>query len=139
MNALCKSSLVAPGLMSKILQAENGQKVDEFEPIYSISVVTNIDEKWFVVFGYTTNHLFSYVRLPQLEYYFSCFASFFLLVFFFFLFLLPLSTFKPLNALHSKSERLKISGRTFVRRKSGLPGWGISLNRVFQNFELLNC
>ena len=56
---------------------------------------------------------------------------------FFFLFLLPLSTFKPLNALYLKLMRLKISGRTSVRQKSGVPGWGISLNRVIQNFELL--
>ena len=34
MNALHKPSLVAPGHVTKILQAENGQKVDEFEPIY---------------------------------------------------------------------------------------------------------
>ena len=45
---------------------------------------------------------FGYVRVLQLEYDFSCFASF--LVFFFFLFLLPLFTFKPLNALDSKLE-----------------------------------
>ena len=34
MNALCKSSLGAPGYVTKIVQAENGQKVDEFELIY---------------------------------------------------------------------------------------------------------
>ena len=33
-NALCKPSLGAPGHVTKILQAENGQKVDEFETIY---------------------------------------------------------------------------------------------------------
>ena len=45
-----------------------------------ISVITNIDEKWFVIFAHTINHLpFGYVRLPQLENYFSCFASFSLL------------------------------------------------------------
>ena len=37
----------------------------------------------------------------------------------FFLFLLPLSTFEPLNALYSKFDRLKISGNTFVRQKLG--------------------
>ena len=64
--------------MNKILQAENGQKVDKFEP--NISVNTDIDEKYFVVFLHTINHLsFGYVRLPQLEYYFSCFVLFFLL------------------------------------------------------------
>ena len=34
MNALHKPSLVAPSQVTKILQAKNGQKVDEFEPIY---------------------------------------------------------------------------------------------------------
>ena len=31
----------APGHVTKILLAENGQKVDDFEPIY---LITNIDE-----------------------------------------------------------------------------------------------
>ena len=34
MSDLCKPSLGMPGHMTKILQAEKGQKVDEFEPIY---------------------------------------------------------------------------------------------------------
>ena len=43
-----------------------------------ISVATDIDEKWFVVFDHTINHLsFGYGRLPQFEYYFSSFAPFF--------------------------------------------------------------
>ena len=33
-NGLCQPSLGAPGHANKILQAENGQKVDDFEPIY---------------------------------------------------------------------------------------------------------
>ena len=38
-----------------------------------ISIITHIDEKWFVIFEHTINHLsFGYVRFPQLEYYFSC-------------------------------------------------------------------
>ena len=102
-----------------------------------ISVITNIDVTWFVIFEHTMNRLsFGYVRLPQLEYYFSSFASFFLL--FLFYFFMPLSSFKPLNALHSKFKRLKISGRTYERQKSGVPCWADTLNRVFQNFELLN-
>ena len=32
-NGLCKPSLEAPGHVTKVLQAENGQKVDDFEPI----------------------------------------------------------------------------------------------------------
>ena len=34
MNALCKPSLGAPGRVTKILQAKNGQEVDDFGPIY---------------------------------------------------------------------------------------------------------
>ena len=40
MNALCKPSLGAPDHITKILQAENGQKVKEFEPIYLGTVIT---------------------------------------------------------------------------------------------------
>ena len=50
----------------------------------------------------------------------------FFLFYFFFLFLLMLFTFKLLYALYSKFERLKISGRTSVRVKSGLLGCGDS-------------
>ena len=86
----------------------------------SISVITDIDDKWFVIFEHTINRLsFGYVRLPQLEYNFS---SFFLL---FLLFLLQLSTFKPVYTLYSKFEQLKISGRTNVGLKSGVLGRGI--------------
>ena len=75
-------------------------------------------------FEHTTNRLsFSCVLLPQPEYCFSSFLSF-SDFFFFFLFLLRLSTFKPLNALHSKFERLKILGRTSAGMKLGVPGWG---------------
>ena len=79
----------------------------------NISITTNIDEKWCVIFDHTINHLsFGYVRLPQLTHYFSCFAFFF--SFFPFSFFSALSAFKPLNALYSKFERLKISRRTSV-------------------------
>ena len=113
MNASSKLSLEAPSHVNKIVQAENGQKVDDFEPIY-------LGKYRFVVFEHNINRLYvDNVRLPQLEYYFS---SFFLL-FFFFLFLLRLSTFKPLNALYSKFERLKITERTSVGIKLGVPNW----------------
>ena len=43
-----------------------------------ITAITDTDEKWFMIFEHTINHLsFAYVRLPQPKYYFS-FASFFL-------------------------------------------------------------
>ena len=62
-----------------------------------IFVITDIDEKWFVIFEHTINHLsFGYVRLSQPEYYLSC--SIFFLPFFF----LPvLSALKLLNAPYS--------------------------------------
>ena len=43
-----------------------------------ISVITDIDEKWLVIFLRAINHLSSGdVHLPQFEYHFSCFESFF--------------------------------------------------------------
>ena len=45
-----------------------------------ISVITNIDEKWYVIFEHAINRLsFGYVCLPQLDYYFSFFFFFALL------------------------------------------------------------
>ena len=68
---------------------------------------------------------FGYVCLPQPENYFSCFASFFLLFFLFsFSSAAGYYTFELLSALYSNFERLKISGRTFVRQKSGVRDWG---------------
>ena len=61
----------APGHVTKMRQAENGQKVTSLNRY--ILVITDIDEKWFVVFEHTINHLsFGYVRLSQSENYFSC-------------------------------------------------------------------
>ena len=48
MNALSKPNLGAPGYVTRILQAENGRKVDEFEAIYLGNY--QIDEKWVVSF-----------------------------------------------------------------------------------------
>ena len=80
MNALFKPSLGAPGHVIKILHAENGQKVDKFEPIYLGNY--DIDEKCLVIFLRAINHLsFGDVHLPQFEYHFSCFVSFFFLFF----------------------------------------------------------
>ena len=131
--------------VTKILQAKSGQKVDDFEPIYlgdySILMKNGL---WFlstlstITINEITQYSFCYVHLPQLEYYFSSFFFFFLTFFFFFLILLRLSTFKPLNSLYSKFERLKISGRTSAQLKLGVPGWRISLKRIVQNFELSN-
>ena len=66
--------------MNENLQAENGQKLTNMNQY--ILIITNINKKWFVIFEHTINHLsFGYVRLPQPEYYFSCFVSFFLVFF----------------------------------------------------------
>ena len=52
-----------------------GKKLTSWNRI--ISMITDIDEKRSVVFEHTINHLsFGYVRLPQLENYYSCFAFF---------------------------------------------------------------
>ena len=84
-NGLCKPSLKAPGHVTKMLPAEHGQKVDDFERICLGRY--RFGGKRFVFFEQTINRLsFWYVRLPQPEYYFS---SFFLLFFFF---ILKLST-----------------------------------------------
>ena len=49
----------------------------------NFSVITDIDGNWFAISEYTFSHLsFSYVSLPQIENYFSCFVSFFLLLLF---------------------------------------------------------
>ena len=72
----------ARGHVTKILLAKNGQKVDDFEPIYLGNY--RYRSKWFVIFEHTINHLFlGYVCLPQLECYFS---FFFFLTFSFLLF-----------------------------------------------------
>ena len=113
MNALYKPTLEASSHVTEIVQAENGQKVHDFQSIYLGN--TDIDTKLFVIFEHTFNHLsFGYVRSPHLEYYFSCFASFFLLFF-----LLQLFTQKPLNALHSKFERLNYQGEILRDRNWG--------------------
>ena len=117
--ALCKPSFGTPGHVTRMLQAENWQKVDDLEPIYLGKY--RFWWKMICAFEHTVNCLsFGYVRLPQPEHFFSFLSSFLL----FFLFLLRLSTFKLLNALYSKFKRLKMSRRTSAGMKSGVPGWG---------------
>ena len=86
MKASRASGLEVPGYITGILQAENRKKWTNLNQYISIN--TDIDEKWFVIFKHTFNHLsFGYAHLAQLEYYFSLFLSFFLLHYhFFFLF-----------------------------------------------------
>ena len=131
-NGLCKPSLEMPG------QNATGRKWAKKWTILkrNISVTANFDGIWFVFFEHTINCLsFGYVRLPQPKYYFS---SFFLKTFCIFFFLFRLSTFKPIIALNSRFEQLKISGRTNVGLKLGCQVGGIPLNHVLQNFKLFN-
>ena len=87
MSDVCKPILGAPGYVTKIFQFElilssrlRDRLRDQGFLNQYISIITAIVEKCFVVFEHTINRLsFGYVPLPQLEYYFSCFASFFLL------------------------------------------------------------
>ena len=100
------------------------KNIDEFEPIY-LAVTIDTDKKRFVVFEHTINLLIKFIY-PNLKTIFLVLASFVLLFFPFFL--LMLSTFKMLNAVYSKIERLKISRSTGERLKSGIPDWRISLS-----------
>ena len=127
-NGLCKPTLGAPGHMTKMLQAKNGQKVDDFEPIYlgkyrfwwkTMCFLSTLSTAFLLV-------MFVY---PNLN-------TFFFLLLLFFLF--RLSTFKLVNALYSKFERLKISGRTSAVMKSGVPYRFFFLYWALQNPELLN-
>ena len=83
----------------------------------------------------------TFVYLNLNTHYFSSFVYFFLLFFSFILFLLPLSTFKLLNTLYSKFERLKISESTSEQQKSRVQGWGISSIRSFKilNFQTIRA
>ena len=117
-NALCKPSLGAPGHVTKILQAKGGQKVDDFEPIY----LGNYRYWWKMVCNFWAHYQLAFFWLCSftptwiLFFFFFCF---FLTFFSVFIILFLLSTFKPLNALYSKFERLKISRRTNARLKLG--------------------
>ena len=84
-------------------------------------VSIDVDEK---MAHYLPSFFFGYVRLIQLEYYFSCFGIFFLLLLLFFS--SHAIYFKLLNALYSKFERLNMSGRIFVQLQLDVPGWGES-------------
>ena len=64
MNALHKTSLRTLGPVTNILKVKNGQKLDEFEPIY----VGNYRYwcKLLVFFEHTINHLsFGYARFAR--------------------------------------------------------------------------
>ena len=110
------ASLGAPGHVTKLLQDKKLTNLNQY-----ILVITDIDEKCFVVFEHTINHLsFGYVRLFQLEYYFSCFGFFFLLLFFFFCRYLLLNHLT--HCIQSLSNWRYQEG--LLQQKSRVPGWG---------------
>ena len=97
-------------------------EMDDLEPIY----VGKYRFWWKMICAFWAHYQLPFFWLclfTQTWIQFFFFFAFFLAFFFFLLFLLRLSTFKPLNALYSKFERLKISGRTSAGMKSGVPGW----------------
>ena len=139
MIALCKNRIWRFLVMwPKFYSPKMGRKLTSLNRY--ISVITDIDGKWFVILEHTINCLsVGYARLPQLEYYFSFFFLFSYL-FFFLIILLRLSTFKPLNTPYSKFERLKILGRDSAQMKLGVPGWGdppLTSPPKFWTFKLL--
>ena len=79
MSALCKLSSEAPGYMTKILPAENGQKIDKFEPIY----LGNYQYWWKMVFDFWEHYqppflvIFVYPTLNSLLFSFSFHAIYF--------------------------------------------------------------
>ena len=98
-NALCEPSLGVPGHVIEILRLKMGKKLTSLNQLFS--VITDIDEKYFMIFEHTINQFsFGYVRLPPLKYFFL--VLFLFSYFFIFLFLPMLSTFQPLNALYIK-------------------------------------
>ena len=98
-----------------------------------ISVIIDIDEKWFVIFEYTIDHLFlvmfSYLKLKII----------FLVLHFFFVFPM-LSTNKLLNTLYLKFVRLKISGLLCDRNRECQFGW-FPFNQVLKilNFYIVTA
>ena len=118
-NGLSKPSLEAPGYVTKILRARKWTSL--LTNINCISENTDFDMENDLGFFSTLSIAFLFVicsLTPNYEYYFSAFSPF---CYFFFL-LFQLSAFKPLKALYSKFERLKISGRTRAGHKLGVPG-----------------
>ena len=132
MNTFCKPSLGMPCHVTKILQAENGQKLRKFEPIYFDN---NYRHWWNMVCDFWAHYQPPLFRLCSFTPTWIQVFLFCIFVLTFFFLLLP-STFKLLNAVYSKSYWLILSRRIFVWQKSGVPG--ILLNWVLQIFQLLN-
>ena len=98
----------------------NWQKVDEFEPIY----LGNYRYWWKMVWDFWAHYQPFFYGLCSFTPTWRLFFLFCVYFLTFFLFILPLSTCKLLNALYSKFEPLKISTRTSVQIKLGVPGCG---------------
>ena len=96
-----------------------------------ISVITDIDEKWFSSINHLSFIMFVYSNLNIIFLVLHLFSNFFL-------FCRYLLLNRQTHSRYLKFKRLKIPGRTFVRQKSEVPDRGIPLNRFLQNFELVN-
>ena len=136
MNALHKPSLQAFGPVTNILKVENGQKLDEFEPVY----VGNYRYwcKLFVIFEHTINRLsFGYARFASTWILFFLFCFFFLPFFFFFLIVFAYTLWHPkrivFNFWPNEDIREDFCATEIKDARLESP-----LNRVLQAFELLN-
>ena len=143
LNALCKPSLGAPSYVTKILQAENGQKVDKVEQI----CLRNYRYWWKMVRDFWIHYQQTLLWLSS----FTPTWKLFFLFCSFFLFLLPLSTFKRLNALYSKFEHWRYQGGLLLDwnrgfnlgylPQSGPPKFKLFnlLNWTHENFKVSKC
>ena len=89
-----------------------------------ISVISDINEKWFVIFEYTFNHApFFWLCLCTLTWTSIFFVLLFFSYFFSFFYFFPSYLLANSQAIF-KFEQLEITEKTSVGLKSGLPNWG---------------
>ena len=134
MNALCKPNLGVPRRATKILQAENRQKVNDFEAIY----LGNYRFWWKMVCDCWAHHQPPFFWLCSVTPTWILFFFFFLSYFFFLFF----SGYLLLNCLTHCILSLsdwRYQGGLLLDWNWGCQVGGIPLKQVLQNFELLNC
>ena len=133
-NNFCKPSLGAPGHVTKMLQAENGQKVDEFETIH----LHKYRFWWKMICAFWAHY-----QPPLLVMFvYPILNTIFLLLIFSYFFFFFFSAYLLLNRWTHCIQSL--SGWRYqaglVREwNRGCQVEGTPLNRALQNFELLNC
>ena len=133
-NALCKPSLRAPGHVTKMLHAENGQKVDEFELIY----LGNYRYWWKMVCGFWAHYQPPLVWLCSFTPTWKPFFLFciFFLTFVFFSFsssAFPLLLNRETHWVQSLSD-WRYQGGLVNDWNQGCQVWRIPFNRVLQKF-----